>query len=93
MNTLSVKKFDVDETREPQFFFTVPYVGTFGLTSFDPHFYNLSFALLMLQSVINVLAAIVIYTFIVKTEWFDIVVSDRIRYCLSSSYLSSFPDY
>jgi hypothetical protein len=64
-NTLFADKFDVDE-REPQLFFTVPNVGTFGLTSFDPNFYTLSFALLMLQSVINILAAIVIYTFIVK---------------------------
>jgi hypothetical protein len=65
MNTLFANKFEVDE-REPQFFFTVPNVGTFGLVSFDPMFWVQSFALLMLQSVINILAAIVIYTFIVK---------------------------
>jgi hypothetical protein len=65
MNNFFADKFEVDE-REPQFFFTVPNVGTFGLTSLDPNFYTLSFALLMLQSVINILAAVVIYTFIVK---------------------------
>lgn len=65
MNTLFANKFEVDE-REPQFFFSIPNVGTFGLTSFDPMFWLESFALLMLQSVINILAAIVIYTFIVK---------------------------
>jgi hypothetical protein len=65
MNTLFAKKFEVDE-RVPQFFFTVPNVGSFGLISFDPMFWNQAFALLMMQSVINILAAIVIYTFIVK---------------------------
>jgi hypothetical protein len=53
-------EFDVDEDHGA--FFYCSCVRTFELSPVsDPNFYNLLFALWMMQSVINVLAAIVIY--------------------------------
>jgi len=62
---LKAPKFEVDE-REPIFFFKLPGDdgAHFGITGMDPLFWITSFAFLGLQSVTNVLSAIIMYHFI-----------------------------
>lgn len=67
--TLLSHKFEVDE-REPIVFWTVP--GTeddggavvFGITGMDPRFWLISFALLSVQSVTSLLAAVAMYHYV-----------------------------
>jgi len=67
LKSIFADKFEIDE-REHQLFISVPYVGTFGLTAFDPAFWLQAFAWFMVQAVINVTVAVIIYTFIVKQQ-------------------------
>lgn len=71
------KKFEADD-REPLWFLTlpsIPYLSThagttttLGLTGMDPTFWVISFLLLMIQSVINVITAVAVYEFILKQQ-------------------------
>ena len=58
-------KFERDD-REPQLFVSLPLVGTFGIAHFSLLFWLQSFILLTMQSIINIVAAVIIYKFIVQ---------------------------
>lgn len=65
-------KFEVDD-RKPLWFFTLPSIPymtkdatTFGFVFMEPMLWITAFALLMVQSVINIIAAVVIYEFILR---------------------------
>lgn len=72
--SIFTQKFEADD-REPLWFLTVPSIPlltngptTLGLTGMDPMFWMISFLLLAIQSVINVLAALVVYEYILKAR-------------------------
>jgi hypothetical protein len=62
---LSEYPFEYDE-REPQYFFNIPYVGTFGLIPCNIVFWLETFVFLCFQSVLNILVAILVHKFIVQ---------------------------
>jgi hypothetical protein len=63
--SIYANKFE-DDVREPELLFTVPY-GTFGITGVDPMFWiQLLILILLLQTIVNVAVAVVVYTWIVK---------------------------
>ena len=55
------EKFDADVDRELLVSFQVPGVGELGVTSFDPSFWNQLTLLIVLQSVVNLACAFLIY--------------------------------
>jgi len=65
LSSLLSHKFDVDE-RDPIFFFSLPFGedSIFGITGMDPRFWLINFLFLALQSFTNIVAAIIIYKFI-----------------------------
>jgi hypothetical protein len=67
LQSVYANKFD-DDVREPEIFFTVPYGGgTYGITGVDPMFWvQITVMVIMLESVVNVAAAVVVYILIVK---------------------------
>jgi hypothetical protein len=58
-------KFDLDH-REPAFIFQVPHVGKLGFVALSPMFWLQCSLLLMVQSILNVVSAIVVFLFIVQ---------------------------
>jgi hypothetical protein len=59
-------KFEED-VREPEVFFTVPYGGgTYGIMGVDPMFWVQLILIMLLETVVSVAAAVVVYTWIVK---------------------------
>jgi hypothetical protein len=70
LQSICANKFE-DDTREPDLFLNVPYGGgTIGITGVDPMFWNQLILILLLESVVSVAAAVVIYTLIVKHRGF-----------------------
>jgi hypothetical protein len=67
LHSVYANKFEED-VREPELFFTVPYGGgTYGITGVDPMFWvQLAVIVVLLESIVNVAAAVVVYTWIVK---------------------------
>lgn len=59
------EKFDVDVDREALLSVHVPGFGELGITGFDPSFWIQLTLLIVLQSVVNLLCAVVVYRFIV----------------------------
>jgi hypothetical protein len=65
LQSVYVNKFEED-VREPQLFFSVPYGGTFGVMGVDPMFWVQLILIMLLETVVSVAAAVVVYTWIVK---------------------------
>jgi hypothetical protein len=64
--SIFANKFE-DDSRDPELFFTVPYGGTFGITGVDSMFWvQLTILIILLESIINVVVAVVVYTWIFK---------------------------
>ena len=62
--TVFSKKFDAHEKTEPFLFFFIPGIGDFGLTGFDPWFWGQLLTLVISQSLVNLLCAIIVYKII-----------------------------
>ena len=59
------EKFDTDVEREIVVSFQVPGIGEFGVTSFDPSFWNQLTLLIVLQTFANLVCAVLVYRIIV----------------------------
>jgi hypothetical protein len=66
LHSIYANKFEED-TREPKLFLNVPYGGgKLGITGVNLMFWGQLILLVVLESIINVVAAVVIYTWIVR---------------------------
>lgn len=59
------EKFDADLEREPLISFDLLGTGRLGITGFDPSFWNQLTLLILLQTVVNLACAVLVYRFIV----------------------------
>jgi hypothetical protein len=65
LHSVYANKFDED-VREPDLFFTVPYGGTYGIMGVDRMFWIQLTLIMLLETIVSVAAAIVVYNWIVK---------------------------